>query len=74
MMARARHDVVDDLVRISCPTLVCAGRYDAIAPVENSELIVQRLPDAQLQVFDGGHYFMVQDRRAFPAIAAFLSA
>jgi 3-oxoadipate enol-lactonase len=74
MMARAGHDVVADLSSISCPTLVCAGRYDAIAPVENSELIAEALPHARLQVFDGGHYFMVQDRTAFPAIDEFLSA
>lgn len=74
MMARAGHDVVADLSSIACPTLVCAGRFDAIAPVENSELIVGGLPTARLQVFDGGHYFMVQDRTAFPAISEFLSA
>lgn len=74
MMARAGHDVVADLSSIACPTLVCAGRFDAIAPVENSELIAGGLPTARLQVFDGGHYFMVQDRTAFPAISEFLSA
>jgi 3-oxoadipate enol-lactonase len=74
MMARAGHDVVADLPSITCPTLVAAGRYDAIAPVENSEFIAERVPNARLQVFDGGHYFMVQDRTAFPAIEAFLSA
>jgi 3-oxoadipate enol-lactonase len=74
MAARAGHDVVADLAAIACPTLVCAGRHDAIAPVENSELIAERLPNARLQVFDGGHYFMVQDRTAFPAISDFLPA
>ena len=31
-----------------------------------------RIPGAQLQWFEGGHLFIVQDRTALPAIAAFL--
>ncbi len=72
LAARAGHDVVADLPSITQPTLVCAGRYDGIAPVENSELLAERLPDARLQVFEGGHIFMIQDRRTFPAIVDFL--
>ncbi len=74
MTARRGHDVVAGLGSISAPTLVCAGRYDEIAPVENSELLVERIPDSELRVFEGGHYFMVQDRAAYPAIIDFLSA
>jgi len=72
LAARAGHDVVADLASIAKPTLVCAGRYDDIAPMENSELIADRVPDATLQVFEGGHIFMIQDRTAFPAIIDFL--
>ncbi len=72
MMARLGHDVVSELGSITAPTLVCAGLHDDIAPVANSELIVDRVPNAGLRVFDGGHYFMVQDRSAFPAIIEFL--
>jgi 3-oxoadipate enol-lactonase len=72
LAARAGHDVVADLESITQPTLVCAGRYDDIAPIENSELLADRIPNATLQVFEGGHIFMVQDRAAFPAIIEFL--
>ncbi len=72
LAARADHDVVDDLGAITQPTLVCAGRYDDIAPMENSELLAARMPDATLQVFEGGHLFMIQDRSSFPAIIDFL--
>ncbi len=72
MMARVGHDVVADLGSIAAPTLVCAGRHDDIAPLANSELLTERIPGAELRVFDGGHYFMVQDRTAFPAIIEFL--
>ena len=70
--ARAGHDVVEQLASISRPTLVCAGRYDDIAPLANSELLAARIPDATLSVFEGGHYFMIQDRSAFPTIIEFL--
>jgi 3-oxoadipate enol-lactonase len=72
LAARAGHDVVAELASITHPALVCAGRYDDIAPMENSELIADRMPHARLQVFEGGHLFMVQDRTAFPAIIEFL--
>ena len=72
LAARSGHDVVAHLPSITQPTLVCAGRYDDIAPVENSELLASRIPDAKLEVFDGGHLFMIQDRSAFPAIIDFL--
>ncbi len=72
LAARAGHDVVDELGAIDVPTLVCAGRYDDLAPLANSELLAERIPDARLEIFDGGHIFMYQDRTAFPAIANFL--
>lgn len=72
LAARAGHDVVADLASITHPTLVCAGRYDDIAPMENSELLATRMPNARLQAFEGGHLFMIQDRTAFPAIIEFL--
>lgn len=74
MTARRGHDVVAQLGSISAPTLVCAGRHDGIAPVANSELLVERIPNARLRVFEGGHYFLVQDRSAYPAIIDFLLA
>jgi 3-oxoadipate enol-lactonase len=69
---RSGHDVDVDLPSITSPTLACAGRHDDIAPMENSELLAARMPDARLLVFEGGHLFMIQDRAAFPAIIDFL--
>ena len=73
LTARAGHDVVDELGLIHAPTLVCAGRYDDLAPLANSELLAERIPNARLEVFDGGHIFMIQDPTVFPAIASFLT-
>jgi 3-oxoadipate enol-lactonase len=72
--ARSRHDTYDRLPQIACPTLVAAGRYDGIAPVANSEAIASQIPGATLEVFDGGHLFLLQDRAAWPRIVDFVSA
>jgi 3-oxoadipate enol-lactonase len=32
----------------------------------------QRIPGARLELFDGGHLFLIEDRAAFPSIQAFL--
>lgn len=71
--ARAGHDVNDALGSIAAPTLVCAGRYDQIAPLANAEKLAVEIPDAVLRIFEGGHLFMLQDRSAFPAINRFLT-
>ena len=73
LAARAGHDTSGRLGAIACPTLVCGGRFDGIAPPANSEFLASAIPDAQLQMFDGGHPFFLQDSTALPSIVAFLS-
>lgn len=73
LLARRDHDVGDRLGRITCPTLVAAGRYDGIAPLANSEAIAARVPNAELRVYEGGHAFFAQDRHAIPDIIEFLA-
>jgi 3-oxoadipate enol-lactonase len=70
--ARRGHDTWDRLGTIRCPTLVAGGRFDGIAPAANSEHLAERIPGAELALFDGGHGFLWQDRAAFPRILAFL--
>lgn len=71
--ARDGHDVVGDLGDIAHRTLVCAGRYDDLAPVANSEVLADRMPRARLEVFDGGHLMMFQDSRVWPTVIDFLT-
>lgn len=71
--ARMSHDVCDRLHRVTAPAFVTAGRFDGIAPVENSEEIVKRLPDATLSLYEGGHLFTAQDRQAIVDIRTFLT-
>jgi 3-oxoadipate enol-lactonase len=70
--ARAAHDTWDRLPAIACPVMIAAGRHDGIALPETQERMASRIPGATLQFFDGGHLFMIQDRTAVPAMAAFL--
>lgn len=71
--ARRHHDVWDRLDRITCPTLVAAGRYDGLAPPERSEAIASRIPKATLRLYEGGHVFVVQDRTAMEGIIDYLA-
>ncbi len=73
LAARATHDTSDRLGAIGCPTLVCGGRFDGIAPPSNSEFLARGIPAARLEMFDGGHGFFLQDPAALPAVIAFLS-
>lgn len=70
--ARRDHDTWDGLPSIRVPTYLCGGQYDGIAPPANLEAMASRLPDCKLEFFDGGHLFLMQDRRAFSALVAFL--
>jgi 3-oxoadipate enol-lactonase len=70
--ARAAHDTWDRLHDIACPVLIAAGRYDGIALPATQEKMAARIPNAELQWFEGGHLFMIQDRSAYPAMIAFL--
>jgi 3-oxoadipate enol-lactonase len=70
--ARREHDTFERLARIACPTFVCTGRFDGIAPPANSATLAARIPGSKLELFDGGHLFMIQDRAALPAMIDFL--
>mgnify|MGYP003627723612 FL=1 len=70
--ARAHHNTWDRLNAITCPTLLCGGKYDGQALPETQLKMMERLPNAELKMFEGGHMFMIQDRTAFPAMMNFL--
>jgi pimeloyl-ACP methyl ester carboxylesterase len=71
--ARSRLDVLDRLGKITCPTLVACGKYDHIAPPENSEKIAELIPGADLRYYEGGHIFFLQDPQAIPDAMEFLA-
>jgi 3-oxoadipate enol-lactonase len=70
--ARAGHDTYARLADFALPVYICGGHFDGIAPPENQHELTRVIPEAKLEFFDGGHMFLIQDRAAFPKIAAFL--
>ena len=60
--------------RAASASVIAAGRYDGIALPATQERMAARIPGAELRWFEGGHLFMIQDRAAYPAIIAFLTA
>jgi proline iminopeptidase len=60
------YDVTDQLRKITCPTLVIAGRHDWICPPEWSELIASKIPHADLRIFEeSGHSVSGDEPQAF---------
>jgi 3-oxoadipate enol-lactonase len=70
--ARKNHDVWDRLKLVTCETLVASGKYDGIAPSQNGQAIASRIPGARFQEYEGGHLFMVQDKRVFVDLIEFI--
>jgi 3-oxoadipate enol-lactonase len=56
------------------PVLIAGGRYDGIAPLEIQHNLARQIPSAKLELFEGGHMFLIQDPKTFPAIINFLKA
>lgn len=70
--ARQHHDTWERLHQITCPTLICGGKYDGQALPETQKKMMERIPDAELKMFEGGHLFMIQDRNAVKEMMAFI--
>ena len=60
---------------VTQPTLVIHGDDDPIVPLVNARLIACRLPDARLEVVEGGGHLLLLDSAAevAPIIAGFLT-
>jgi proline iminopeptidase len=73
-----RLDVVDQLVHVTCPALVCTGTLDPVTPVAAAEEIVAGLPAGlgRLEVIDGAGHFPWLDRpdRLWSALTSFLTS
>jgi pimeloyl-ACP methyl ester carboxylesterase len=69
-----RHILVDELHRLTMPTLVVWGARDAVVPVRHARAAAGRLPQGELVVIpDAGHAPHVERPREFiAALQAFL--
>lgn len=73
--ASQSHDTRDDLPSLTMPVLVMGAKRDIFVPPELSEEIASLIPHAKLQMFEGGHAFMLEDSAAFhAALTEFLAA
>ncbi len=55
-------DVSDRVSEITIPTLVMHGTNDQVLPDENAKLIAEKLPNGQLELFEGGsHLFFIEE-------------
>ncbi len=68
------YNIVNELPKITSPTLVIAGKYDWICPPEFSEEIAQAIPNAHLKIFaNSGHLIRVDEPKLLlDEIIAFL--
>jgi proline iminopeptidase len=58
-------DLRPRLAEIAAPTLILHGRYDPV-PLESSETLAERMPDARLVVFeDSGHALYAEETERF---------
>jgi poly(3-hydroxyalkanoate) depolymerase len=63
------------LHRLRQPTLVMAGADDPLVPLLNARILAHRIPDAQLEIFDCGHLFLLtRIERVARSLARFLDA
>jgi 3-oxoadipate enol-lactonase len=72
--ARRHHDSFERLSRLTMPVLVAGGRHDGIAPPENQAALAERIPGAELRMYDGGHLFLLQDPAAWGEIVDWIGA
>ncbi len=68
------YNVLDQLYKITSPTLVIGGQHDWICPPEFSEEIAREIPNADLRIFENsGHLIRADEPEALlDAIAGFL--
>ncbi len=72
MVAAALHNCYRRLHRIEAPTLVVHGRQDRMIPVANAEILVERIPRAELRILDeAGHLYPTEQPEVEEEIARF---
>lgn len=61
-----KHDTVNRLHRITMPTLILAGEDDPLVPPENSRILKESIPHAELNFFRGKrHCFFIEEAEQF---------
>jgi 3-oxoadipate enol-lactonase len=71
--ARAHHDCWNALPGVTHETLVCGGLHDGQAPREAVKALAQRLPNATLRWYAGGHAFSMECPEFWEDVADFVA-
>jgi pimeloyl-ACP methyl ester carboxylesterase len=71
-----RFDLVKELARIRCPTLILSGELDPIVTVRDQEELAKAIPESRLAVFAGAGHGVWRDKpnEALAAIREFVCA
>tara|TARA_B100001057_G_scaffold500501_1_gene615936 strand:- start:7032 stop:7946 length:915 start_codon:yes stop_codon:yes gene_type:complete len=72
LLARKAHNTFEDLKKIDIPVFLMGGKYDGIAPKSNMESMHQEIKKSKLRFYEGGHLFMIQDKKAFKELVEWL--
>ena len=72
--AMDKFDVLEELPRLTQPTLVIGGKMDQMIPFIGSEEIAAAIPGAELVALETGHGCMIEEMQAFnDAVSGFLA-
>ena len=55
-------DVLDEVQRITVPTLIICGADDKMTPVKYSVYLAQRMPEARVVVIGGGSHVVFMEK------------
>jgi proline iminopeptidase len=55
------YDVIGDLPAIQVPSLVIAGKHDWITPIDENELIADKLPNSKFVIFENSSHSVFKD-------------
>ena len=75
LYAAGVHNCLGRLARVAVPTLIVHGRHDRLIPVENAELMAERMPQARLVILEhSGHLYPTEQPEVDEAISEFMAA
>ena len=56
-----QHDAYDRLSKIRAKTLIVHGKKDAIFPYENALILAERIPDAEIKLYEKTGHFLAEE-------------
>jgi pimeloyl-ACP methyl ester carboxylesterase len=60
-----KHDTIEELPSITCPTLVLGAKMDQMVPYIGAEEMARAIPNAEFVTFETGHGCMIEEMDVF---------